>query len=82
MKTLIVFDIPRCKSGKRLRTRMLRKFAKQSIYKLQDSVWDISSKETTLTQILADLNELKNSIKNETKTEPKIFILKGKIEKL
>lgn len=82
MRSLIVFDIPKCKSGKTLRMRILRKFAKENIYKLQDSVWDITTRETILSQILNDLNELKNKIKKETKTEPKIFILKGEIEKM
>lgn len=77
-----MFDIPRSKSGKRLRMRILRKFAKEGIPKLQDSVWDITEKRNIIASITNDFNELKTKIKSETKTEPKVFIVKGDIEEL
>jgi CRISPR/Cas system-associated endoribonuclease Cas2 len=80
VKTLITFDIPRCKSGKRLRMRILRKFAKEKTSKLQDSVWEVKSKRA-MRDILQDFKELKDKIKSETKREPKLFIIKGEIEK-
>lgn len=82
MKNLIIFDIPSCKTGKKLRMRILRKFAKEEITRLQDSVWDLSAKSDLLSKVLDDFNELKDVIKKESKSEPKVLVIKGKIAEL
>lgn len=82
MKTIIVFDIPKTKTGKRLRMRILRKFAKGNIIKLQDSVWDITENRSILSDILNDIEELKNKIKKESKREPLVLLIKGNVERL
>jgi CRISPR-associated endonuclease Cas2 len=79
MKNLIIFDIPSCRSGKKLRMRILRRFAKEEVMRLQDSVWDLSAKGNLLKKILDDFNELKDEIKRESKNEPRMFIIKGEI---
>jgi CRISPR-associated endonuclease Cas2 len=82
MTNLVIFDIPRSKSGKTLRMRLLRLFAKENVNKLQDSVWDITKKEHLLHRIIKDVNELKNKIKKEMGSEPRIFMIRGKMKDL
>lgn len=82
MKTILLFDIPRCKAGKALRMRVLRRFCKEEIKMLQDSVWDVSGKEMIIQQILNDFQDLKQKIMKESSSEAKIFVIKGNVEKV
>ena len=79
MKTLLMFDIPRGKSGKKLRMRLLRLFNKENVNKFQDSIWDITKKEHLVDRIIKDFNELREEIKKEGKNEPRIVMIKGEV---
>lgn len=82
MKKLIVFDIPSCKAGKKLRMRILRRFAKEEVNRLQDSVWDLSRKANLLVEIVNDFNELRDEIEKESENKPKLFMIEGEVSEL